>query len=52
MSPNRTKQLSTVVVVICIVVTRVKPVARMRVGSSQAVELSADGFFFLKVCHT
>ena len=42
MSPNKTKQLSTVAPVTCIVVTRVKPVVRMRVGFGQTVELSSD----------
>ena len=46
MIPNRTKQLSTVALVTCIVVTRVKPVVRMRVGSGQIVELSMVCLFF------
>ena len=38
-----TKQLSTVV---STVVTRVKPVVRMRVSCGQTVELSTGGLFF------
>ena len=48
MRPNRTKQLSTVALVTCIVVTRVKSIVRMRAGSFQAVELNAEGFYFKK----
>ena len=48
MRPNRTKQLSTVAFLTCIVVTRVKQVVRMRVGSGQTVELSTAGLFFQK----
>ena len=48
MSPNGTKQLSMVALVSCIlyVVTRVKEVVRMRVGSGQTVELSTGGLLF------
>ena len=38
----------TVAPVTCIVVTRVKSVVRMRVGSDQIVELSMDGLFLLR----
>ena len=48
MSPNKTKQLSTVAPFTCIVVTRVKPIVCMRVGSSQTVELSSGFFLFQK----
>ena len=44
------KQLSTVSVVTCIVVKRVKSVVCMCVGSRQIVELSTGGLFF-KVLH-
>ena len=39
--------LFSVAPVTCIVVTRVKAVVRMRVGSGQTMELSSDGFWFL-----
>ena len=52
MSPNRTKQLSTVALVTCIVVTRVKSVVRMRVDSGQTMaELSMGGSCPFKVFH-
>ena len=44
MNPTRNKQLSTVAVI----VTRVKPVVRMRVGSGQTMELSKDESFYFQ----
>ena len=44
--PMRTKQLSTVALVTCIVVTWVKSVVCMIVISGQTVELSAHDLFF------
>ena len=40
MSLDRTKLLSTVALVTCLVFTQVKPFVRMRVGVGQTVELS------------
>ena len=41
------KQLSAVAPINCVVVTRMKPVVRMRVGSGLAGELSSVGLCFL-----
>ena len=50
-SPSRTKQPSTVALVTCVVVTGLKAVVRMCLGSNRTVELSTGGFFLLKVLH-
>ena len=47
-NPNKDEQLSTVVPVTCIVVTRVKQVVRMRVGSGPTVQLSLGGLSLLR----
>ena len=43
MSPDKDEPTSPVAPVTCCVVTRVKTVMRMRVGSGQTVELSSGG---------